>query len=263
MKWTCERREALLTDYQSRDLVSHAELALGADGTFLAFRASNTSNVGAHAVSFIPLAKGVAVSTSVYHVPAAALSARAVLSNTAPTTPYRSAGRPEVMFVIERMIDLAARRHGFDRVRLRRQNLVPAAAMPYRNPLGLLYDSGDYAAAQDRVLTLADWAGFEARRAEARRRGRYRGIGLANYIELNTGAPRERAEITVRSGGPDRRGDRHALRRAGPRDELRPAHRRVVRRRAGRRCASSPGTRTWLPSAAARTPGAPCAWARW
>src|SRR5256712_9910551 len=129
---------------------------------------------------------------------------RAVLSHTSPTTPYRAAGRPEVMFVIERLIDLAARRHGFDGVALRRHNLVPASAMPYRNPLGLLYDSGDYAAAQDRAVALSDWAGFEPRRREARRRGRYRGIGLGNYIELNTGMPRERAEITVR---PERRID--------------------------------------------------------
>jgi aerobic carbon-monoxide dehydrogenase large subunit len=201
VKWTCDRTEALLTDYQSRDLVSDVALALGADGSFLALRGVNTSNVGAHSVSFIPLAKGVAVLPSVYRIPAAAMGARAVLTNTTPTTPYRSAGRPEVMFVIERLIDLAARRHGFDRVTLRRRNLVPAGAMPFRNPLGLLYDSGDYAAAQDRAVALADWAGFEARRAEARRRGRYRGIGLANYIELNTGAPRERAEITVRPEG--------------------------------------------------------------
>jgi carbon-monoxide dehydrogenase large subunit len=201
VKWTAERREAFLTDYQSRDLVSHAELALDADGHFLALRGVNTSNVGAHAVSFVPLAKGVAVMPSVYRIPVAALGARAVLSHTSPTTAYRSAGRPEVMFVIERLIDLAARRHGFDRVALRRRNLVPASAMPYRTPLGLLYDSGDYAAAQDRAVALADWAGFEARRAEARRRGRYRGIGLANYIELNTGVPRERAEITVHPEG--------------------------------------------------------------
>jgi carbon-monoxide dehydrogenase large subunit len=201
VKWTCDRTEALLTDYHSRDLVSDVALALGADGSFLALRGVNTSNVGAHSVSFIPLAKGVAVLPSVYRIPAAAMGARAVLTNTTPTTPYRSAGRPEVMFVIERLIDLAARRHGFDRVALRRRNLVPAGAMPFRNPLGLLYDSGDYAAAQDRAVALADWAGFEARRAEARRRGRYRGIGLANYIELNTGAPRERAEITVRPEG--------------------------------------------------------------
>ena len=201
VKWTCERREALTTDYQSRDLSSHAELALDADGNFLAFRGVNTSNVGAHTVSFVPLAKGVAVSTSVYHVPVATMRARAILSHTAPTTAYRSAGRPEVMFVVERLIDLAARRHGFDRVALRRRNLVPATAMPYRNPLGLLYDSGDYAAAQDRAVALADRAGFEARRAEARRRGRYRGIGLANYVELNTGVPRERADITVHPDG--------------------------------------------------------------
>jgi carbon-monoxide dehydrogenase large subunit len=105
------------------------------------------------------------------------------------------------MFVMERLIDLAARRHGFDRVALRRQNLVPASAMPYTNALGMVYDSGDYVAVQDRAVALADWAGFEARRAEARRRGRYRGIGIANYIEVATGVPRERAEITVRPEG--------------------------------------------------------------
>ncbi len=201
VKWTCERREALLTDYHARDLVSHVELALDADGNFLALRGVNTSNVGAHAVSFIPLAKGVAVLPSLYHVPAASLRGRAALSHTSPTYPYRSAGRPEVMFVIERLIDLAARRHELDRVALRRRNLVRPGAMPYRNPLGLRYDSGDYVAVQDRAIALADWAGFEGRRAAARRRGRYRGIGLANYLELNTGAPRERAEITVRPEG--------------------------------------------------------------
>jgi carbon-monoxide dehydrogenase large subunit len=105
------------------------------------------------------------------------------------------------MFVIERLIDLAARRHGFDRLALRKRNLVPPSAMPYRNPFGLVYDSGDYAAAQDRAAAAADWSGFEARRGEALRRGRYRGIGLSNYIELNTGAPRERAEISVRPEG--------------------------------------------------------------
>ena len=201
VKWTCDRREALLTDFHARDLVSHAELALDADGSFLALRAMNTSNVGAHTVSFIPLNKGMAVLPSLYHFPAAHVRGRAVLSNTSPTYPYRSAGRPEVMYVLERLIDMAARRHGFDRVALRRRNLIPATAMPYRNPVGLLYDSGDYVAALDRAVAVADWRGFEARRAEARRRGRYRGIGLSNYIELNTGAPRERAEITVRPEG--------------------------------------------------------------
>jgi carbon-monoxide dehydrogenase large subunit len=134
-------------------------------------------------------------------VPAATAEGRAVATNTSPTTPYRSAGRPEIMFVMERLIDLAARRHGFDRLELRRKNLVPPAAMPYRNAVGTLYDSGDYPAALDRAAELADWKGFEQRRAEARRRGRYRGIGVANYIELNTGFPRERAHVAVRPEG--------------------------------------------------------------
>jgi carbon-monoxide dehydrogenase large subunit len=201
VKWTGDRREGFLTDYQARDLVSHLELALDADGRFLGLRGVNTSNVGAYGVSFIPLAKGVGVLPSVYHLPAAAMRGQGVLSNTAPTYPYRSAGRPEALFALERLIDLAARRHGFDRVELRRRNLVAATAMPYRNPLGLLYDSGDYPAAQDRAIALADWSGFEARRAEARRRDRYRGIGIANYLEINTGVPRERAEITVQPEG--------------------------------------------------------------
>ena len=201
VKWTAERREAFMADYGGRDLVSHAELALDADGTFLAFRTVNTSNVGSHVVSFHPLNKGLAIATTVYRVPIVSLRGRAVLTNTSPTTPYRSSGRPEVMFVMERLIDLAARRHGFDRVELRRKNLVPPGAMPYRNASGVLYDSGDYPAALERTLALADWEGFEARRAQARRRGRFRGIGVANYLELNTGFPRERAHITVQLEG--------------------------------------------------------------
>jgi len=201
VKWTSERREAFLADYQGRDLAVHAELALDADGNFLALRGLNTSNVGAHAVSFHPLNKGMALTGTVYRVPAVSLRGRAVVTNTAPTTPYRSAGRPEIMFVMERLIDLAARRHGFDRLALRRQNLVPARVMPYRNAVGVIYDSGDYQAALDRAVVLADWAGFEGRRTEARQRGRYRGIGLGNYIELNTGFPRERAHITVHPEG--------------------------------------------------------------
>ena len=204
VKWTGERREAFQADYGGRDLVSDAALALDAAGRFLAFRAANTSNVGAHAVSYHPLNKGLSIATTVYRVPVVSLHGRCVNTNTTPTTPYRSAGRPEVMFVMERLIDLAARRHGFDRVALRRTNLVPAEAMPYRNAMGVLYDSGDYRAALERALTLADWAGFEARRALARRRGLFRGIGVASYLEINTGFPRERAHITVH---PERRVD--------------------------------------------------------
>jgi carbon-monoxide dehydrogenase large subunit len=201
VKWTGERREAFLADYHGRDLAVRAELALDAEGHFLALRAMNTSNVGAHVVSFHPLNKGMALTGTVYRVPAVSIRGRAVVTNTSPTTPYRSAGRPEIMFVTERLIDLAARRHGFDRLELRQKNLVPTGAMPYRNAVGTLYDSGDYPAAFERAVSLADWAGFAARRAEARQRGRYRGIGVASYIELNTGFPRERAHITVRPGG--------------------------------------------------------------
>jgi aerobic carbon-monoxide dehydrogenase large subunit len=195
VKWTCERTEAFLSDDHARDLATRAELALDAEGRFLALRCDHVSNVGAHAVSFIPLTKGMAVSTSVYHIPVAAIRGRAVMSTTPPTTPYRAAGRPEVMFMIERLIDLAARQHGFDRVGLREKNLI--AAFPYRNPAGLVYDSGDYLGVQKRALELADWKGFATRRKASRARGRYRGIGLGHYIELNTGAPRERAEIRV------------------------------------------------------------------
>src|SRR5262249_53921865 len=156
---------------------------------FLALRSSNTSNLGAHAVHFGPLNKGMAIATTVYDVPVVSLRGRAVVTNTSPTTPYRSSGRPEVMFVIERLIDLAAPRPGCAPLDLRRRTLVLAGAMPYRNPVGVVYDSGDYRAAFDRAVELADWDGFEKRRAEARTRGRYRGIGVANYLELNTGYP--------------------------------------------------------------------------
>jgi carbon-monoxide dehydrogenase large subunit len=201
VKWLCDRRDAFLTDFHGRDLTSEAELALDENGNFLALRAVNTSNLGASAISFVPLAKGIAVSSGVYHIPVSHMRGVGVVTNTAPTSAYRSAGRPEVMFVLERLIDIACRRHGFDRLAVRRQNLVPPDAMPYRNPLGLVYDSGNYPASLRRAAELGDWAGFEARRAEARSRGRRRGIGMAASIELNTGAPRERAEMTIDPAG--------------------------------------------------------------
>jgi aerobic carbon-monoxide dehydrogenase large subunit len=201
VKWTCERHEAFLCDYQARDLAVAAELALDADGNFLAMRGRNLSNIGAHAVSFGPLTKGVEIMSSIYQVPAVQFRARAALTNTAPTRPYRSSGRPEVMFVIERLIDLAARQGGFDRIALRRRNLIPEAAMPYTNPFGMVYDSGAYHRVMERALALADWDGFPARREEARRHGRHRGIGIANYVDTATGAPRERAEVTVAPEG--------------------------------------------------------------
>jgi aerobic carbon-monoxide dehydrogenase large subunit len=197
VKWTCERAEAFASDYQGRDQAIRAELALDAAGRFLALRGSVICNAGAHSVMYVPLVKCTELLTSVYCVPVADIRARAVLSTTPPTTPYRSAGRPEAMFAIERLIDIAARQFGFDRIELRRANLVPASAQPYANPLGMTYDSGDYERSMDRALALADWKGFSERRRQAVRRGRLRGIGLANYIEATSGSPREYARITV------------------------------------------------------------------
>jgi aerobic carbon-monoxide dehydrogenase large subunit len=201
VKWTCERGEDFLSDYQGRDLAVTAELALDAEGKFLGVRGSNLSNLGAQAASFVSLQKGMGLMSGVYDIPAAYVRGRGAVTNTVPTTPYRSAGRPEVMFVIERLIDLAADRLGLDPVALRRRNLVPVEAQPYRNPLGIAYDSGNYRGAMEMALGLADWDGCPARRAEAKARGRLRGIGIANYVEITTGAPRERAEIAVSPEG--------------------------------------------------------------
>ena len=201
VKWTCERNEAFTTDYQGRDLVVEAELALDADGNFLAMRGSNLSNAGGHTTNFSPLRKGVEIMSSIYRVPAAHFRARGVVSNTAPTRPYRSSGRPEVLYVMERLIDLAARQSGFDRVALRRRNLVTEAEMPYTNPFGMVYADGAYHRVMEKALQLGDWAGFPARRAEARARGKCRGIGVANYVDTSSGVPRERAEMTVHPDG--------------------------------------------------------------
>jgi aerobic carbon-monoxide dehydrogenase large subunit len=201
VKWTCERSEAFLCDYQARDLACDAELALDAQGNFLALRGDNMVNNGAYAIAYGPLQKGVEIMSSIYHIPAVHFRARAVLTNTAMTRPYRSSGRPEAMFVMERLIDLAARQCNFDRIELRRRNLVPASAMPYRNPFGMIYDSGTYQEVMDHVLKLGAWSGIATRRAEAKARGKCRGIGVANYVDTATGVPRERAEITVQPEG--------------------------------------------------------------
>jgi carbon-monoxide dehydrogenase large subunit len=201
VKWTCERSEAFLSDYQGRDLTVEAELALDAQGHFLAVRAGNLSNLGGHAAAFVSLQKGMGLLSGVYHIPAAYVRGRGAVTNTVSTTPYRSAGRPEIIFVIERLVDLAADTLGIDPVELRRRNLIPPSAQPYKNPLGLTYDSGRYGEAMERALALADLAGFPARRAEARARGQRRGIGVANYVEITSGAPRERTEITVTAQG--------------------------------------------------------------
>jgi carbon-monoxide dehydrogenase large subunit len=201
VKWTAERTEAFISDYMGRDLTVSAELALDADGRFLALRTSNLSNVGAHSGSYVPLVKGVGLVTAGYRIPVAHIRARAVLSTTMCTTPYRSAGRPEVIYVIERLIDKAAQEHGFDRVALRRRNLIPPSAFPYKNPQGITYDNGTYRAVMERAMELGDWKGFKKRRAEARKRKRLRGIGLCCYLETTGGYPRERADVTVHPQG--------------------------------------------------------------
>ena len=201
IKFAATRSEAMLSAYQGRDLAAKVELALRSDGRFLAMRASNISNVGAHCVSLSPLAKGSALITGSYDIPVATLRARAVFTNTMSTSTYRSSGRPEVTFAIERLIDTAARELGFDRIELRRKNLVRRDAMPYTNAVGTTYDSGQYESNMDLAMRIADWTGFEARRREAAARGALLGLGLANYVESSTGSPKERAEITITPAG--------------------------------------------------------------
>ncbi len=201
VKWIIERHEALLSDYQARDLAVEAELALDDKGRFIAMRGSNLGNLGAHTTNFAMVQKGVQMMSGIYRVPAAYFRARATLSHTSPTRPYRSAGRPEVIYVMERLIDLAARECGYDRVTLRRKNLVTEKELPYKNPFGAEYDNGDYIGAMDLALKLGDWKGFNVRAKEAKKRGRRRGIGVATYVDISTGVPREKAEITVAPDG--------------------------------------------------------------
>jgi carbon-monoxide dehydrogenase large subunit len=197
VKYTATRSEAFLSDYQGRDLVTKVELALRRDGRFLAMRATNISNVGARAVSFSPLSKGSGLIPGSYDIPAVTLRAMAVYTNTMATQAYRSSGRPEVTYAVERLIDAAAIALGIDRIKLRRRNLIKPNAMPYRNGVGMLYDSGRYAENMDWAMEIADWKGFERRRREARKRGKLLGRGLANYVESSIGAPNEQARITV------------------------------------------------------------------
>jgi carbon-monoxide dehydrogenase large subunit len=171
----------------------------------LAMRATNISNVGAHCVSLSPLSKGAGLVPGSYAIPAAHLRALAVFTNTMPTQAYRSSGRPEVTYAIERLVDIAADELGdvlgLDRIGLRRKNLIRPQAMPYRNAVGMVYDSGRYQENMAWTMEVADWKGFAARRREARRRGKLLGLGLANYVESSIGAPREQARITVQPEG--------------------------------------------------------------
>jgi carbon-monoxide dehydrogenase large subunit len=201
VKYTATRSEAFLSDYQGRDLVTKVELALDADHRFIGMRATNISNVGARCVSLSPLSKGSGLIPGSYAIPATTLRAMAVFTNTMPTNAYRSSGRPEVTFAIERLVDAAAEQLGVDRIKLRRKNLIKPKAMPYRNAVGMLYDSGRYEENMDWAMEIADWKGFAARRREAKRRGKLLGRGLANYVESSIGAPHEQARIRVQPEG--------------------------------------------------------------
>jgi carbon-monoxide dehydrogenase large subunit len=202
IKYRATRSECFISDYQGRDLVTRLELGLDERGRFLALRATNISNAGAHCVSLSPLSKGAGLITGSYDIPVASLRAVSVFTNTVPTQAYRSSGRPEVTFAIERLIDIAARKLGIDRVTLRRRNLVRPKSMPYRNAVGMRYDSGRYEDNMEIAMRLADWNGFKSRRREAKKRGKLLGLGLANYVESSIGAPKEQTRINVR---PDRR----------------------------------------------------------
>jgi carbon-monoxide dehydrogenase large subunit len=198
VKYTATRSEAFLSDYQGRDLVTDVELALDDKHRFIGMRATNISNVGARCVSLSPLSKGSGLIPGSYAIPATTLRSVAVFTNTMPTNAYRSSGRPEVTFAMERLVDEAAKQLGVDRIALRRKNLVSPKAMPYRNSVGMLYDSGHYEENMDWAMEIADWKGFPARRRDAKRRGKLLGRGLANYVESSIGAAKEQAQLKVR-----------------------------------------------------------------
>ncbi len=204
VKWTCERSEAILADEHGRDNVSDVAIALAKDGRILGFRVAMTCNIGAYVGSDRNLLSpfmNMGTSVGVYAIPAAHVTMTGILSNCSPTAPYRGAGRPEAIYVLERIIDDAARAFGFDRIDIRRRNMIAAASLPYRNALGFTYDCGDFAAGMEMALKLADTAGFAARRQEAGRRGRLRGLGLVNAIERAAGPTMEFAEIRFNPSG--------------------------------------------------------------
>ena len=204
VRWVCERTETLLADEHARDNISEAELALDGDGRFLGLRVRTTANLGAYLSSdrgLLPTFQNVGTVVGVYAIPAAHVRVLGVLTNTSPTAPYRGAGRPEATYVIERLIDDAARELGRDPVELRRRNLVPAGAMPYKTALTFTYDCGEFEKLMDEALARADHAGFAARRDESRRRGRLRGLGVAIAIERAASPGLEYAEVRFDASG--------------------------------------------------------------
>jgi carbon-monoxide dehydrogenase large subunit len=205
VKWIADRSEEFLSSFHGRDQKAQAELALDAGGRILALRVRTLANVGAYATAtgmVIPMVVGPWVQTSVYDVPLIDMHVRCVLTNTASTAAYRGAGRPEAIFIMERLMDEAARASGIDRIQLRRRNFVQPAQMPYRNAMGQVYDVGEFEKIMDEGLDLADWSGFEKRYAQSKTHGKLRGLGISTFLEWTSGnAFEERVTVEVRADG--------------------------------------------------------------
>jgi len=192
IKWTAERSESFMSDAHGRDHVTHVELALDADARFLGLKVSTIANMGAYLSTFatcIPTYLYGTLLAGTYTTPAIYVETKAVFTNTVPVDAYRGAGRPEATFLLERIVDLAADEVGLDPAELRRRNFIAADAFPYQTPVALQYDSGDYQTTLRMAMQAAGYDGFEARRQEAARRGKLRGIGIATYIEACGIAP--------------------------------------------------------------------------
>ena len=192
VKWVAERSESFLSDAQGRDHVTHAELALDKDGKFLGLRVSTLANLGGYLSTFaaaVPTYLYATLLAGTYTTPAIYAEVKGVFTNTVPVDAYRGAGRPEASYVLERLVDQAARELKIDRTELRRRNFIPPEGYPYQTPVALAYDSGDYFTTLDMALKTIDYAGFEQRRAAAQRQGKLRGLGVATYIEACGVAP--------------------------------------------------------------------------
>ncbi|MEX2617746.1 MAG: xanthine dehydrogenase family protein molybdopterin-binding subunit [Alphaproteobacteria bacterium] len=186
VKWYPDRSDSFLTDYHCRDHVTHGELALDADGVFLAIRCSTTSNMGAYITGnapVIPTAGGTRMLANVYRIPTIYAETRCVVTNTTPVASFRGAGKPEYCYLVERLVDKAARGMDIDPAELRRRNLIAEQELPWETPTGLVYDSGNFAESLNQALSLADQPGFAARKAAARDRGKLLGFGYATYTE--------------------------------------------------------------------------------
>lgn len=204
VKWYSDRSEAFLSDTQGRDLVVDAELALDTEGHFLAVRVHAIGSMGAYASNFGPMilsAGSVRMLPGVYRVPLVYAEVEVSITNKVFTDAYRGAGRPEASYVIERLVDLAARELDLSPAEIRRRNLIAAEQMPYSGPTGMTYDSGDFAKNLDDCLKAADVDGFETRRKAAATRGKLRGIGMSVYIEATAGGVPETARIEVNADG--------------------------------------------------------------